>query len=96
MSVCDVDIYIAENLKLVATILAGFHALANTEASMWKDLCEKNGQDFSDPYIKTIFSLISTGNWKRVLNESKLPMADNLGIAFRYLNDDEVSDALID
>jgi hypothetical protein len=60
---------------------------------MWKDLCEKNAKEVSDPYIKTIFSLISTGNWKKVLKESTLPMADNLGIALRYLNDNEVSGA---
>lgn len=82
-----------ENLKLVATILVGYtDNFANgSNDGLWKELCEMLRREISNPFVKIVFSLISTSDWKEVLRGSHLPIADNMGIALRYLNDEEVS-----
>ncbi|KAJ3408111.1 hypothetical protein HDV05_005144 [Chytridiales sp. JEL 0842] len=78
-----------EKLKLVATALAGF--MSGTPGSMWLGLCRSLSNDLQDPYLRSMFALISTGgDWHAVLQTKGLSFRDKLGIALRFLNDAEL------
>jgi len=86
-----------ENHKLVATALAGFTNNNNNSNNVWKELCKSLSFDLVDPYLRSIFRLLSnpTGNekdsWNVILNESGLSLSDRVAIALRFLNDNDVS-----
>ncbi|KAG0245518.1 hypothetical protein BGX31_007311 [Mortierella sp. GBA43] len=91
-----------DKLKLTSIILAGFSrnqggltgpAYSNNEKpsnSAWKTQCKIHGQSQTDPYIRAIFSYIASGDWRDVLDEKSLSLADRVGVALRFLGDDEL------
>ena len=88
-----------ENHKLVATALAGFtNNNSNSNSNnVWKELCKSLSFDLVDPYLRSIFRLLSnpTGNekdsWNIILNEPGLSLSDRVAIALRFLNDNDVN-----
>jgi hypothetical protein len=58
--------------------------------SAWKTQCKIHGQSQTNPYIRAIFSYIASGDWRDVLDEKSLSLADRVGVALRFLGDDEV------
>ena len=59
---------------------------------MWIDLCKALSTELNDPYLRAMFTLISTNeNWNSVLQTEGLSLKDKLGIALRFLNDKEVN-----
>lgn len=46
--------------------------------------------DLRHPYIRSIFSLVATGDWYTVLTDKELSLKDRLGMALRFLDDEEV------
>lgn len=83
-------------LKLVSTAVAGYLAsrsmggsLAGTGNNMWKDLCQTMSTEMDDPYLRAIFAYVSNGDWKDVLDDAGLPIKEKLGIALRFLRDEE-------
>jgi len=91
-----------ENHKLVATALAGFTNNNNNSNNVWKELCKSLSFDLVDPYLRSIFRLLSnpTGNekdsWNVILNESGLSLSDRVAIALRFLNDNDLNNYLKD
>ncbi|KAI9106057.1 hypothetical protein DFS34DRAFT_43429 [Phlyctochytrium arcticum] len=81
-----------ERLKLVATALAGYSATINKSGSkLWHDMCRSLSADMKDPYLRAIFALIaSEGDWRVVLQEQGLSIKDRIGVALRFLPDDEL------
>ncbi|KAF9194611.1 hypothetical protein BGZ50_005971 [Haplosporangium sp. Z 11] len=95
-----------DKLKLMSIVVAGFNrnhsnmsgtalgALSgNSEKasnSAWKAQCKSHGQSQSNPYIRAIFSYIATGDWRDVLEEKSLSLADRVGVALRFMSDDEL------
>jgi hypothetical protein len=91
-----------ENHKLVATALAGFTNINNNNNNVWKELCKSLSFDLVDPYLRSIFRLLSnpTGNekdsWNIILNEPGISLGDRVSIALRFLNDNDLDNYLKD
>lgn len=84
-----------QRLKLMSTAVAGYLAYRNTEVnSPWREQCRRLASDLSNPYLRAIFAFISDGSWMDVLDEGSLPLVERLGIALRFLPDDELSSYL--
>ncbi|KAF9919630.1 hypothetical protein FBU30_010724 [Linnemannia zychae] len=95
-----------EKLKLMSIVVAGFNrnqgsmsstaigglSGSNEKASnnAWKAQCKIHSQGQSNPYIRAIFSYIASGDWRDVLEEKSLSLADRVGVALRFLSDDEL------
>lgn len=91
-----------DKLKLMSIVVAGFNrnhsnltvpVYGNDEKpsnSTWKSQCRMHGQGQTNPYIRAIFSYIASGDWRDVLEEKSLSLADRVGVALRFLGDDEV------
>ncbi|KND02899.1 uncharacterized protein SPPG_01978 [Spizellomyces punctatus DAOM BR117] len=82
-----------ERLKLVATALAGYSTVPSNKSGskLWQDLCRSLSSDLKDPYLRSMFALIaSDGDWRIVLQERGLSMKDRIGIALRFLNDEDL------
>ncbi|KAJ3221600.1 hypothetical protein HK099_003360 [Clydaea vesicula] len=82
-----------ERLKLVATVLAGFNAVMTStdDITLWKSLCKSLSLELKDPYLRSIFTLLSSdGDWKVVLSDEQLSVPDKIGIALRFLDDKEL------
>jgi hypothetical protein len=60
-------------------------------SSTWKTQCKIHSHGQTNPYIRAIFSYIASGDWRDVLDEKSLSLADRVGVALRFLGDDEVS-----
>ncbi len=74
-----------ENLKLVAVALSGY----SPSSESWKSLSLK--LELHNPSIRSIFTVLaSNGDIQSVLNDKELLFKDRLGIALRYLEDQEV------
>jgi WD repeat-containing protein mio len=80
-----------ERLRLMSTAVAGYLAYKdNMLNSPWKDQCRKLASELDNPYLRAIFAFISDGSWLDVLDEGSLPLSERLGIALRFLKDNEV------
>ncbi|KAI9758341.1 MAG: Uridine nucleosidase 1 [Chaenotheca gracillima] len=84
-----------EKEKLVAMALAGFFKQSglsedpNNEA--WMELCQEVRKTAKDPWSRAILAYVTTEDWQAVLAEVSLPLRDRVGIALRYLRDDQLS-----
>lgn len=45
----------------------------------------------TDPYLQAISSLIATGNWTSIANQSSLPLSDRAFVAVRNFTDDQLT-----
>ncbi|KAF3212500.1 hypothetical protein TWF679_005693 [Orbilia oligospora] len=85
-------------MKLMSTAVAGYNSHRMSaekngiaENTTWKDLCREMATHMDDPYSRAIFAYVSNGDWQDVLDGSTgLPIRERLGIALRFLEDDEV------
>lgn len=59
-----------------------------------KEEWDYNMSDLSDmaddPYLRAIYTLISTGDWRAIANEASLPLRDRVGVALHNLDDTEL------
>ncbi|KZF22216.1 hypothetical protein L228DRAFT_247855 [Xylona heveae TC161] len=84
-----------ESHKLLAMGIAaynnvgGFRRDPNDEA--WTTLCRDIADSLDDPYSRAILALVSNGDWKSVIAEMSLPLRDRLGVALKFLNDEELT-----
>jgi hypothetical protein len=79
-----------EKHRLISTVLAGYHRDAST-TNTWRELCKALSVDLKGPYLRAIFAYIASGEWSSVLAITDLPFRDRLGVALRFLDDDEVT-----
>ncbi|TPX54696.1 hypothetical protein PhCBS80983_g05836 [Powellomyces hirtus] len=82
-----------ERLKLVATAIAGYSSVPRSApgADMWANLCRSLSAELENPYLRAIFALIaSNADWSIVLQEQGLSLRDRVGIALRFLDDDQL------
>ncbi|SRR6266498_3261684 len=87
--------FIDERLKLVSTTLAGYAANNNVSyqaSSLWREMCINLSLEMHNPYLRAMFSYIASGDWFDVLHEEGLSLQDRIGIALRFLDDEEVND----
>ncbi|RKP27136.1 WD40-repeat-containing domain protein, partial [Syncephalis pseudoplumigaleata] len=78
-----------EKHRLISTVLAGYHRDAST-TNTWRELCKSLSADLKGPYLRAIFAYIASGEWSSVLAIGDLPFRDRLGVALRFLDDEEV------
>lgn len=52
---------------------------------------DENVASRTDPYLQAISSLIATGNWTYIANQSSLPLSDRAFVAVRNFNDDQLT-----
>lgn len=45
----------------------------------------------TDPYLRAMSSLIATGDWATIAKQRSLPLADRIVVAFRNLDDDQLT-----
>lgn len=60
----------------------------------WDAVLQEHPEMMGDPYLRAIYALISTGNWKAVANEQSLPLRDRSGVALRYFDDVDLTNWL--
>ncbi|CAJ0758172.1 7472_t:CDS:10 [Entrophospora sp. SA101] len=61
---------------------------------LWREMCKNLSNELKEPYLRAMFSYIATENWFEVLNEEGLSLQDKIGIALRFLDDDDFSNYL--
>lgn len=80
-----------ERLKLLAPILATYLSQRDSgSSSSFNELCAGLSTSLDDPFMRAIFAYLATGDWKDVLEEDALPLKDRIGVALRFLPDEEV------
>lgn len=82
----------------MSTAVAGYFATAqDTSASAnntWKELAGELACELGDPYQRAIFAYIANSDWREVLDEIAVPIRERIGIALRWLNDDDLTNYL--
>lgn len=80
-----------EQLRIIAAAISAYSAFRRTQAnSPWKDECRRLAAELDNPYLRATFAFVADANWWDVLDESALPLRERLGIALRFLRDDEL------
>ncbi|KAL2316400.1 Ubiquitin-protein ligase E3 [Schizosaccharomyces pombe] len=86
--------------KTISTAVAGYitsQGLSNFGSdSLWKEMSRNLSTELEDPYLRAIFAYVSNSDWRDVLDEVSLSLKDRLGIALRFLPDDDLSNYLCD
>ncbi|KAI9809514.1 MAG: hypothetical protein M1827_006820 [Pycnora praestabilis] len=89
-----------ESHKLLALGIAGFNNIggATNEGNdeEWAELCNDIAHSLHDPYSKAILTLVSKGDWSSVIEQTSLPLRDRVGVALRFLDDNELTTFLND
>lgn len=58
-------------------------------------MCRIVGADMKDPYLKVMFTFISSGGkLQSLLEETSLPLRERLGVAIRFMTDDDLANYL--
>jgi WD repeat-containing protein mio len=65
-----------------------------TDKKDWDSVLQEHSQMMADPYLRAIYALISTGDWKAIADEPSLPLRDRVGVAVRNLDDVELTNWL--
>lgn len=66
------------------------------DQSGWTKALEQHPQLEEDPWLRVIYSYITTGNWEAIAQEQSLPLRDRVGIALRNFRDIQLSDWLLE
>lgn len=79
-------------MRLMSTAFAGYLAYKDIPTTNpWRELCRRLASEISQPYLRAIFAYIADRQWMDVLDDGSLPLTERLGIALRFLNDNELS-----
>ncbi|CDK29726.1 unnamed protein product [Kuraishia capsulata CBS 1993] len=82
----------SERLRIMSTAVAGYLSYKDSPMnSMWRDQCRRLALDLENPYLRVIFAFIADNNWWDVLDEAALPLRERLGVALRFLPDNELT-----
>lgn len=55
-----------------------------------RSLCEWMAEDAKDPYLKSLLTYFTTGEWRAVAEMNQLPLMWRVAIALQYLDDQEL------
>ena len=72
--------------------IAILSATSNAIDDSWQDMMVDLYKSTKDPYTRTIVRLLSERNWKSALVEPDLSIRHKLGVALKYLDDEELTD----
>lgn len=85
-----------DRLRMMSAAIAGYDGYkTTTRNSPWKELCRKMASELENPYMRAVFAFIADGDWVDVLDETSLPLHERLGIALRFLPDEELTSYLL-
>ncbi|GMM30801.1 Sea4 protein [Martiniozyma asiatica (nom. inval.)] len=80
-----------ERYKIMSTAIAAYSAFRDSETNnTWKEQCRSLSAELDDPYLRAIFAYVADGNWWDVLDEYALPLRERLGVALKFLPDNEL------
>ncbi len=83
------------DLRIVSTAAAGYIASREDHGSamhaIWKESCKRLAIELDNPYIRAIFAFVSNGDWTDVLDEQGLTLHERIGVALRYLSDEDLT-----
>jgi hypothetical protein len=60
----------------------------------WGNALKTHPKMTEDPYLRAIYSYITSGNWVAIANETALPLSDRVGVAIRNFSDKQLTDWL--
>ncbi|THV50169.1 hypothetical protein BGAL_0162g00130 [Botrytis galanthina] len=66
----------------------------NVDLSNWSKTLREQAHMSDDPYLRAIFSYITTRDWEVIANETALPLRYRAGVALRYLSDLQLTEWL--
>lgn len=82
----------SERLKLIATAIAGYMAYKDQSGNnSWREQCRKMASELENPYLRAIFAFIADNDWYDVLYEQAISLRERLGVALRFLNDNDLT-----
>lgn len=78
------------NLSAIALALSGYTKEAD---SLWREMCKTILVQLSDPYLRAIFTFLTTDSdrYSEILEDTKLDISDRIAFACIYLSDSLVS-----
>lgn len=80
-----------ESFRIISTAISAYDAFKDVQTnSAWKDQCRQLAAELDNPYLRVLFAYIADRNWWDVLDESALPLRERLGVALRFLKDEEL------
>ncbi|EEB05547.2 ubiquitin-protein ligase E3 [Schizosaccharomyces japonicus yFS275] len=86
--------------RMLSTAVAGYitaQGLTHSGSdSLWKEMCRNLSTELEEPYLRAVFAYIGNSDWRDVLDELSLPLRDRLGVALRFLPDEDLSKYLED
>lgn len=80
-------LFVAMALDIKLKIDASFHL----DNPGWEESLKDHPQMAEDPYLRAIYSYITTGDWKAIVDEAALPLRDRVGVALRKFDDDKLT-----
>ncbi|TVY92230.1 SEH-associated protein [Lachnellula willkommii] len=63
-------------------------------ATEWTKALDSHPQMTHDPYLRAIYSVITTGDWSSIADEASLPLRSRTGVALRKFDDAKLTDWL--
>ncbi len=70
------------------------NASLDLEEPGWNKSLQDHPQMAEDPYLRAIYSYITTGDWASIADEAALPLRDRVGVALRNFGDQKLTEWL--
>ncbi|KAG5359179.1 SEH-associated protein 4 [Yarrowia sp. C11] len=83
-----------ERHRIISTAISGYLSQSTNANSSWREQCRRLASELDNAYFRAIFAYIADGDWLDVLAESSLPLKERLGVALRFLPDDDLTSYL--
>ncbi|KAF4538105.1 Ubiquitin-protein ligase e3 [Lasiodiplodia theobromae] len=77
--------------RLLQNIGLGAVIACDTVNKDQRELCEWMAEETEDPYLKALLQYFITGNWEAVTKVEELSLVDRVGVALKYLDDDQLT-----
>ncbi|EOD51122.1 putative ubiquitin-protein ligase e3 protein [Neofusicoccum parvum UCRNP2] len=77
--------------RLLQNIGLGAVIACDTVNKDQRELCEWMAEETEDPYLKALLQYFITGNWETVAKIEELSLVDRVGVALKYLDDDQLT-----
>lgn len=77
--------------RLLQNIGLGAVIACDTVNKDQRELCEWMAEETDDPYLKALLQYFCSGNWEMVTKIEELSLVDRVGVALKYLDDDQLT-----
>lgn len=71
------------------------NASLNLDDAQWSEALKDHPQMADDPYLRAIYSFITTGNWRSIADSTSLPLRDRAWVALRNFSDEKLTEWLM-